>query len=160
MLRGWCGKQVFSGQTDQFGRSSVNNLYLTRHRLNIEAFESSRWRLHINQRALINRQDANQERPASRSIGGLPETFRSCSPQSWRFHVARWMHAYACSCSWSYVCAHSRLQLAVQQQGYPRVRLMLSSFEIERRSCEDWKAAIPGADRPRCLGVDWLEDTA
>ncbi|KYN16124.1 hypothetical protein ALC57_11649 [Trachymyrmex cornetzi] len=107
-------------------------------RLNIEAFESSRRRLHINQRALINRQDANQERPASRSIGGLPETFRSCSPQ--------------CSCTWPHVCAYSRLQRTVQQQGYPRVRLMLSSFEIERRFCEDWKAAIPvynSCRRPR-----------
>lgn len=33
-------RQEFSGQTDQFGRSSVNNLYLTTHKLNIEAFES------------------------------------------------------------------------------------------------------------------------
>ncbi|KYM99777.1 hypothetical protein ALC62_09395 [Cyphomyrmex costatus] len=80
-----------------------------------------RRRLHINQRALINRQDANQERPASRSIGGLPETFRSCSPQR--------TQPFATD------CAATGL--------YPRVRPMLSSFEIERRSCEDWKAAIP-----------------
>lgn len=106
-------------------------------------------RARISQRALINRQDGNQERPASRSIGGSPETFRSSFAAD----------GDSSSCDECtpivYVCVCARYPVAadcVQQQGYPR--LMLSSFEIERRSCKDWKAAIPGADRPRCLGVD------
>lgn len=70
-------RQGFNSQTDQFDRSSVNNLHLNTHRLNIEAFERLVQRVRISQRALINRQDGNQVRPASRSIGGSPETFRS-----------------------------------------------------------------------------------
>lgn len=51
----------------------------------IKAFESvasyrKQW-IYISQRTLINRRDSNLVRLTSRSIGGLPETFRSCWPQ-------------------------------------------------------------------------------
>lgn len=122
--------------------------------LNVEAFESTSraaTSFRINQRTLINRQDANQARPASRSIGGSPETFRSCSPQM--EIPRRAMNAClpcARTCIYAHVvrvcvcvCGHGQLQRSVLQQGYPRLWPTLSSFEIERRSCEDWKAAIP-----------------
>lgn len=87
-------------------------------------------RLCINQRTLINRQDANQERPASRSIAVWfhPKPFRSSLPQMEirrrAILNARLYNVYPVSPWWAlrvYVCArtYGRLQRTVQQQGYP-----------------------------------------